>query len=89
MNTPIRAAYCFRLAFSFNRKIEKTTAANGDSLFKIEASAQRVANFLNCSLAELKTYARITGHKNLHDLNAGDLCTINREISDYTNIPHA
>lgn len=59
------------------------------SRFKIEASAQRVANFLNCSLAELKTYARITGHKNLHDLNAGDLCTINREISDYTNIPHA
>lgn len=56
---------------------------------KIEASAQRVANFLNCSLAELKTYARITGHKNLHDLNVGDLCTINREISDYTNIPHA
>ena len=59
------------------------------SRFKIEASAQRVANFLNCSLAELKTYARITGHKNLHDLNAGDLCTINREIADYTNIPHA
>ena len=59
------------------------------SRFKIEASAQRVANFLNCSLAELKTYARITGHKNLHDLNAGDLCTINREFSDYTNIPHA
>ena len=59
------------------------------SRFKIEASAQRVANFLNCSLAELKTYARITGHKNLHDLNAGDLCTINREISYYTNIPHA
>ena len=56
---------------------------------KIEASAQRVANFLNCSLAELKTYARITGHKNLHDLHVGDLCTINREISDYTNILHA
>lgn len=56
---------------------------------KIEAAAQRVANFLNCSLNELKTYARITGHRRLHDLNVGDLCTINREISDYTNIPHA
>ena len=33
------------------------------SRLKIEASAQRVANFLNCSLAELKTYARITGHE--------------------------
>ena len=56
---------------------------------KIDAAAQRVANFLNCSLNELKTYARITGHKNVHDLNTGDLCTINKEISDYTNIPHA
>lgn len=56
---------------------------------KIEAAAQRVANFLNCSLAELKTYARITGHQNLHDLNVGDLCTISREIAEYTNIPHA
>ena len=56
---------------------------------KIVASAQRVEIFLYCALAELKTYARISGDNNLHDLNAGDLCTINREISDYTNIPHA
>lgn len=56
---------------------------------KIDAAAQRVANFLICSNNELKTYARITGHKNVHDLNTGDLCTINKEISDYTNIPHA
>lgn len=59
------------------------------SRLKIEAAAQRVSNFLNCSLAELKTYSRITGHVRLHDLNVGDLCTFNREISDYTNIPHA
>ncbi len=56
---------------------------------KIDAAAQRVANFLICSNNELKTYARITGHKNVHDLSTGDLCTINKEISDYTNIPHA
>lgn len=30
---------------------------------KIEAAVQRVANFLNCSLNELKTYARVTGHR--------------------------
>lgn len=54
-----------------------------------EAAAQRVANYLNASLKELKTFARITGHDNLHDMNTTDLCTINREISDYTNIPHA
>ena len=53
------------------------------------AAAMRVGNFLNCSLEELKTFARITGHAKLHDLNVTDLCTINREISEYTNISHA
>lgn len=56
---------------------------------KIDQSAQRVANFLNVSLEELKTFARITGHANLHDLSVDDLITINREISEYTNIQHA
>lgn len=54
-----------------------------------DAAAQRVANFLNVSLAELKTFARITGHQKLHDLSVDDLCTISREISEHTNIPHA
>lgn len=53
-----------------------------------DAAAMRVANYLNVSLAELKTFARITGHKNLHDLSVGDLCTTSREISEYTNIEH-
>lgn len=56
---------------------------------KTDAAAKRVANFLNCSLEELKIFARITGHRNLHDLNVDDLCTTSREIAEYTNIPHA
>lgn len=56
---------------------------------KIDAAAQRVANYLNVSLTELRSYARITGHKRLHDLSVNDLCTISREISEHTNIPHA
>lgn len=55
----------------------------------VEAAAKRVANYLICSTEELKTFARITGHGNIHDLHVGDLCTINREISEYTNIKHA
>lgn len=55
----------------------------------IDAAAARVANFLNVSLEELKMFARITGHENLHDLSAEDLCTISREISEFTNIAHA
>ena len=54
-----------------------------------DVAALRVANFLNVTLEELKTFARITGHENLHDLSVDDLCTINREISEFTNIPHA
>ena len=52
------------------------------------AAAQRVANFLNVSREELKTFARITGHERIHDLRTEDLCTISREISEFTNIPH-
>lgn len=55
---------------------------------KGESAAQRVANFLNVSLKELKIFARITGHRNLHDLCVEDLCTVSREISEYTNILH-
>lgn len=55
----------------------------------IEAAAQRVANYLRCSNEELKTFARITGHSDIHDLSVDDLCTVSREISEYTNIPHA
>ena len=55
---------------------------------KVDACAQRVANFLNCSFEELKTFARITGHERLHDLNMEDLATISKEISDFTDIAH-
>lgn len=56
---------------------------------KVEQSAQRVANYLNVTLEELKTFARITGHSSVHDLTVDDLVTINREISEFTNIRHA
>ena len=56
---------------------------------QIDAAAQRVANFLNVSLEELKTFARITGHSSVHDLSVDDLVTVDREISGFTNIPHA
>lgn len=56
---------------------------------KIEESAKRVANFLKVSKEELKTFARVTGHSSVHDLSMEDLVTVNREISEYTDIPHA
>ena len=55
---------------------------------KIETASKRVENYLRVSTEELKTFARITGHDDVHDLNTGDLCTLNSEISDYTDIKH-
>jgi len=55
----------------------------------VEQSARRVANYLNVMKKELKTFARITGHSSVHDLSVKDLVTTTRDISDYTNIPHA
>ena len=55
---------------------------------KIETASKRVENYLRVSTEELKTFARITGHSDVHDLNVNDLCTLNSEISDYTDIRH-
>ena len=55
----------------------------------IEAAANRVENFLSCSANELRTFGRITGNADIHSLSVDDLCTISREISEHTNIPHA
>lgn len=55
----------------------------------IENSAQRLCNYLEVSRKELLMFARVTGHSDIHELSVADLCTVNREISDYTNIPHA
>ncbi len=55
----------------------------------IDAASRRVTNYLKCSAEELRTFARITGHEDIHDLSVYDLCTISREISEYTDIAHA
>ena len=55
----------------------------------MDAAAQRVANFLNVSLSELKTFARVTGHTSVHGLSMEDLITTDKEIAEYTGILHA
>jgi glutamate synthase domain-containing protein 2 len=56
--------------------------------FDIEASSQRLANFLRVSLDELRDFARMTGHNDVHGLTVNDLCTTSSEISGYTPIAH-
>lgn len=59
------------------------------SRLQTDAAAKRVENYLKCSAAELRTFARITGNTDIHGLSVNDLCTISREISEYTAIAHA
>jgi len=54
----------------------------------VDEAAKRVANYLNTSFEELKMFCRITGKKKISELSTRDLITTNKEISDYTNIPH-
>lgn len=55
----------------------------------IDTAAKRIENYLSCSANELRTFGRITGHADIHDLSVDDLCTISREISEHTDIVHA
>ena len=55
---------------------------------KVDAAAQRVANYLNVSAEELKTFARVTGNYSVHGLSVDNLVTTDRDIADYTDIRH-
>lgn len=57
-------------------------------LDKVEG-ARRVANYLNALSDELRTFARITGHADIHDLTPDDLVSTSDEICRTTGIRHA
>lgn len=86
------AAACQQYRICQNGMCPVGVATQDESLrkrIKVEQSAKRVENFFNCVNEELKTFARITGHKDIHDLTVKDLCTISSEIEKHTNISHA
>ena len=56
--------------------------------FDVQKAAYRLENFLRVSSEELRSFARLTGRSNIHEMNAGDLCTTNSEISGHTSIAH-
>ena len=57
--------------------------------FDMEAGARRVANYFNACFDELRTFARITGHRDIHDLSLSDIAALTDEISNNTDIDHA
>lgn len=56
--------------------------------FDVDTSAGRVANYLKVCTEELQEFARMTGNTDVHGLSLKDLCTINSEISEHTDIEH-
>jgi glutamate synthase domain-containing protein 2 len=56
--------------------------------FDIEKSTKQLANYLTVCTAELRDFARLTGHHDVHELSIYDLCTTNSEISSHTRIEH-
>lgn len=57
--------------------------------FEEQAGAERVGNYFKVVFDEIRTFGRITGHEDIHEITVEDLCTINEEIAKYTDIPHA
>ena len=55
---------------------------------QVETSTRRLERFLRVSTEELRDFARLTGHRDVHELAIGDLCTTNSEISSHTRIEH-
>ena len=58
------------------------------SRMNIDESARKLENFLRATTEELKDFARLTGNDDVHKLSISDLCTVNSEISDHTEIEH-
>lgn len=54
----------------------------------VELSSKRLANYLTAVNDELKTFARITGHRDIHMLCKEDIVTVSRDIAEYTDIKH-
>ena len=53
-----------------------------------DKGAIRLANYLRATLEDLKTFARICGKSDVHELSTEDLCTVNSEIANHTDILH-
>ncbi|HJK22554.1 MAG TPA: glutamate synthase-related protein, partial [Methanocorpusculum sp.] len=54
----------------------------------IDEGARRVANYFAVTTEELRSFCRVTGHADIHELSAEDLATTSSEISGHTDIRH-
>ena len=91
-SAPLMALGCQRYRICDSGRCPMGIATQDPELEKrldINTGAKRVANFLTALSEQLRTFARVTGNNDIHDLGLDDLCTINEEISAVTGIKHA
>jgi glutamate synthase domain-containing protein 2 len=55
----------------------------------VEVAAERIANFIIAATDDLRTFTRICGKENIHDLNRSDLKAINPELARITGVEMA
>lgn len=55
---------------------------------KVELSAKRLENFLGVTTSELRAFARLAGHDDVHKLAINDLRTTSAEIARHTAVAH-
>ena len=91
-SAPLMALGCQRYRICGSGKCPMGIATQDPELedrLDVEAGSMRVANFLNAMSSELRTFARVTGHEDIHGLSLEDLCTTDSEIAGATGIRHA
>ena len=54
----------------------------------VDQAAGWLENFIRISTDELRSFARLTGNDDVHQLSIRDLSTTNSEISNHTAIEH-
>lgn len=51
-------------------------------------ASEGLARYLSVCTGEIKDFARLTGHSDVHELSPADLCTVNSEVSAHMDIGH-
>ncbi|MGI6205920.1 MAG: glutamate synthase-related protein [Anaerovoracaceae bacterium] len=91
-SAPLIAAGCQQYRICGSGRCPVGAATQDPELRKrldVGKAAARVANYFNVIKSELETFARVTGHHDIHELGYSDIVTISREISEYTPVRHA
>lgn len=91
-SAPLMALGCQRYRACNSGRCPMGIATQDPELEKrldVRKGSKRVGNFLGAITSEIRSFLRISGHKDLSELTLDDLCTTDSEISENTGIRHA